>query len=125
MNVSGQLHAPAALAPGKELPVTHSTGSWLRFKAGMHVAEMRTQIHWLSSPQSVIIPTELPRHPTYIEYKRFIRDRESVCNQLLVLRIKNGTGISFRNYFTIHIRLLCEVRNKILDPSSVFGVVVQ
>jgi hypothetical protein len=29
MEVSGQLHAPAALPPGKELPGTHWIGGWV------------------------------------------------------------------------------------------------
>jgi len=31
--VSGQLHAPAALPPGKEPPVTHWIGGWVDLRA--------------------------------------------------------------------------------------------
>jgi len=34
MEVSGQLHAPAALLPGKKTPGTHRTGGWVRPRRG-------------------------------------------------------------------------------------------
>jgi len=33
MEVSGQLHAPAALLPGKKTPGTHRTGGWVNPRA--------------------------------------------------------------------------------------------
>jgi hypothetical protein len=37
MEVSGQHRAPAALAPGKELPGTHWIGGWVGPTAGLVV----------------------------------------------------------------------------------------
>jgi hypothetical protein len=37
MEVSGQLHAPAALTPGKEPPGTHYIGGWVGPRAGFDV----------------------------------------------------------------------------------------
>jgi hypothetical protein len=35
MEVSGQLHAPAALTPGKEPPRSHWIGGWVGPRAGL------------------------------------------------------------------------------------------
>jgi len=35
MEVSGQLHAPTALAPRERAPVTHSIGGWMGPRAGL------------------------------------------------------------------------------------------
>jgi hypothetical protein len=40
--VSGQLHAPAALPPGKEPPGTHWIGGWMAPRAGLENLEKRT-----------------------------------------------------------------------------------
>jgi hypothetical protein len=37
--VSGQLHAPAALPPGKEPPSTHGIGDWVGPRAGLDDVE--------------------------------------------------------------------------------------
>jgi hypothetical protein len=39
--VSGQLHAPAALPPGKITPGIHRTGGWVGPKAGLDEVEER------------------------------------------------------------------------------------
>jgi hypothetical protein len=39
--VSGQLHAPAALPPGKESPGTHCIGGWVELSAGLDDMEKR------------------------------------------------------------------------------------
>jgi len=41
MEVSGQLHAPAALLPGKEPPGTHWIGGWLGLRAGLDAVVKR------------------------------------------------------------------------------------
>jgi len=41
MEVNGQLHAPAALAPGKA-PVTQSTGGWVGPRAGLDAMKRKT-----------------------------------------------------------------------------------
>jgi hypothetical protein len=35
MEVSGQIHDPASLAPGKEVPGTHCAGGWVGPTAGL------------------------------------------------------------------------------------------
>jgi len=46
MEVSGQLHTPAVLPPGKEPPETHCIGVWLDPKAGLDtVAERKSPLH--------------------------------------------------------------------------------
>jgi hypothetical protein len=39
MEVSGQLHGPVALLPGKEYPVTHWIGSWVDTRDGFDTLE--------------------------------------------------------------------------------------
>jgi hypothetical protein len=39
--MSDQLHAPAALPPGKEPPVTHWTGGWVNPRTGLDDVDMR------------------------------------------------------------------------------------
>jgi hypothetical protein len=41
MEVSGQLHAPAALPPGKEPPGAHWIGGWVDLRAGLDDLEKR------------------------------------------------------------------------------------
>jgi hypothetical protein len=41
LEVSGQLHAPAALPPGKEPPGTHWIGGWLCPRTGLDEVEVR------------------------------------------------------------------------------------
>jgi hypothetical protein len=55
MGVSGQRQAPAALCPGERTPVTHCTGGWVGFRAGLDT-ETRGKI--LSS-----LPGIEPRSP--------------------------------------------------------------
>jgi hypothetical protein len=38
---SGQLHAPAALHPGKRAPGTHWTGGWVGPRAGLDAVDKR------------------------------------------------------------------------------------
>jgi hypothetical protein len=40
-HVSGQLHAPAALPPGKRAPGTHCIGGWVDSRAGLDDVENR------------------------------------------------------------------------------------
>jgi hypothetical protein len=70
LEVNVQLHAPVALLPGKEPPVSHWIGGWVGSKAGLDDVERRkffilprlgTAISRLSSPQPVAIPTTLSR----------------------------------------------------------------
>jgi len=68
MGVSGQLHASAALYPGKKTPCTHSTGGLVGPRSGLDT-EVRGKILCLglgskpdrrsSSPESDTILTEL------------------------------------------------------------------
>jgi len=44
MEVNGQLHAPAALDPRKELPVPIGLGGWLDTTVGLDVVEMRKNL---------------------------------------------------------------------------------
>jgi hypothetical protein len=41
MEVSGELHAPAALPPGKEPPGTYCVGGWVNPRAGLDHLERR------------------------------------------------------------------------------------
>jgi hypothetical protein len=41
MEVSGQLHAPAALPPGERAPGTHSIGGWVGPTTGLDDVEKR------------------------------------------------------------------------------------
>ena len=50
MEVSGQLHAPAALPPGKNL-ITHWIGSWVGPSAGMDVKEKEELPYLYRDPQ--------------------------------------------------------------------------
>jgi hypothetical protein len=45
MEVSGQLHAPAALPPGKESPGIHWIGGWVGPRAGLDATEKREALH--------------------------------------------------------------------------------
>jgi hypothetical protein len=45
MEVIGQLHAPAALPSGKELPVTYCIGGWVGPRAGLDAVEKREILH--------------------------------------------------------------------------------
>jgi hypothetical protein len=64
MRVSGQLHVPAALPPGKR-PGTHCIGGWVGPRAGLGGCEKyrphRDSIPGLFSPYRVAIPTTLSR----------------------------------------------------------------
>jgi hypothetical protein len=42
LEVSGQLHAPAALTHGKTAPSTHWTGGWVGPRTGLHDMEKKT-----------------------------------------------------------------------------------
>jgi hypothetical protein len=44
MEVSGELHAPAALPPGERTFFTHSTGGWIGPKTGMDIMENRNNL---------------------------------------------------------------------------------
>jgi hypothetical protein len=46
MEVSGQLHAPATLLPGKEPPGTHWIGGWVGPRAGLDMVEKRKFSIW-------------------------------------------------------------------------------
>jgi hypothetical protein len=68
MEVSGRLHAPAALPPGKEPPVTHLIGSWEGRRAGLDtVVKRKLPIPCRDSNPQIIQPvahryiTELSR----------------------------------------------------------------
>jgi hypothetical protein len=50
MRVGGQLHAPAALPPGKR-PDTHCIGGWLGLRAGLDGCG-KPRPHW-NSPRTV------------------------------------------------------------------------
>jgi hypothetical protein len=41
MEVSGQLHAPAALPPRERTPGTHSIGGWMGLRAGLDTVVKR------------------------------------------------------------------------------------
>lgn len=65
MEVSGQLHALAALPPGNN-PDTHWIGVWVGPKASLDVLQKSLLACWdwnpgLSNLYPVNIPTELPR----------------------------------------------------------------
>jgi len=45
MEVSGQLHAPAALLPRKESPGTHWIGGWVGPRAGILTVTYPSQDH--------------------------------------------------------------------------------
>jgi hypothetical protein len=67
--MSDQLHAPAALPPGKEPPGTHWTWGWVDPRAGLDEKKIIdpsgtwTPTRRSSSPYPVAIPTELSRLP--------------------------------------------------------------
>jgi hypothetical protein len=44
MEVSGQIHAPAALPPGKEHAGKHLIGGWVGLRAGLGAVECRKKI---------------------------------------------------------------------------------
>jgi hypothetical protein len=44
MQVSGQLHVPASLPPGKKKPRTHLIRGWVSPKAGLGVAVEQTNL---------------------------------------------------------------------------------
>jgi hypothetical protein len=70
MEVSSQLHVPAALPQGKQLPGTDCVGGWLGPRTGMDVVDERNisslppgiESRFLGRPADsvVAIPTELP-----------------------------------------------------------------
>jgi hypothetical protein len=45
MEVSGQLHAPAALPPGERAPGTHWIRCWVSPRVGLDVVEERKILH--------------------------------------------------------------------------------
>jgi hypothetical protein len=47
MDVSGQLHASAALTPRKELPGTHCIGGWVGSRRGLDTVEKREILYCL------------------------------------------------------------------------------
>jgi hypothetical protein len=51
---SGQLHAPAALSPGKEPPGTHGIGRWVDVRAGLDDLE---KIKFLTLPGLELRPS--------------------------------------------------------------------
>jgi hypothetical protein len=57
--VSGQLHAPAALPPGKEPPGTHWIGGWVDLRAGLNEMEKRK---FLTLPGLELRPLGRPAH---------------------------------------------------------------
>ena len=52
MGVSGQLHAPAALPPGKR-PGTYCTGGWVDPRAGLDGCE-KSRLHRDSIPEPLV-----------------------------------------------------------------------
>jgi hypothetical protein len=52
MEVNGQLHAPAALPPGKEPPGTHCIGGWVGPRAGLDAVVRRkiSSPYWDTNP---------------------------------------------------------------------------
>jgi hypothetical protein len=66
--MSGQLHAPAAIPPGKEPSVPNETGSWLGPTTSLHnehkllpLPDIKPQFLGYRACSTTIIPTELPR----------------------------------------------------------------
>ena len=65
MKVGGQLHAPAAIPPGKR-PGTHCIEGWVGFRAGLDGCEKSlrypgtqgTKLHFKFDPQSVLTLTD-------------------------------------------------------------------
>jgi hypothetical protein len=45
MEVSGQLHVPAALPPGEKAPGTHWIGGWVGPSVGLDAVEKRKILH--------------------------------------------------------------------------------
>jgi hypothetical protein len=54
--VSGQLHAPAALPSGKEIPFTHWIGGWVgpRIVLDAEVKRKSREVKWLMHVSSVV-----------------------------------------------------------------------
>jgi hypothetical protein len=49
MEVSGQLHARDALAPGERAPSIHWVRGWVGPTAGLYTVEKRKILHWQES----------------------------------------------------------------------------
>jgi hypothetical protein len=53
MDVSGQLHTPAALNPGEGVPGTHRIGTWVGPRASLDAVEKRKFLHCRELSQSI------------------------------------------------------------------------
>jgi hypothetical protein len=64
MGVSGQLHAPTALPPGKEPAGTHWIGGWVGPRAVLDVVVKRKipSPHRESNPRTLIVQTVAQRY---------------------------------------------------------------
>jgi hypothetical protein len=69
MEVSGQLHAQAALCPGKRAPSTHWIGGWVGPRTGLDTVVKRNSKPPLRLEPTIIQPAVAQRYAT--ELSRF------------------------------------------------------
>jgi hypothetical protein len=85
MEVSGELHAPAALAPGEDQPGTHWIGGWVGNRASPDTVVKRK----IPSPRRysnpLIMQPVAQRHTT--ELSRFLPEDGSTANSWNVVYI--------------------------------------
>jgi hypothetical protein len=75
--VSGQLHAPSALPPGKEPPRTHWLGGWVSPRAGLHDVEWRKI---LTLPGLELLPLGRPAGSQLLYRQRHRIARSHILN---------------------------------------------
>jgi hypothetical protein len=83
MEVSGQLHAPAALPPGKEPPVPIEKGGWVGPRVGLDAVKRKILHCRESNPGRPARSPSLYRLPAYFPYFEKVQvglcDHHAVC----------------------------------------------
>jgi hypothetical protein len=113
--VSGQLHAPAALPPGKEPPGTHWIRGWVDPRAGLDDVEKRK---FLTLPGPLDLSAVQPVASRYTDYAVPAQISTYLSTDIILTTIVSDQLVAMKAYIFTHLIFYTNIWLPIMAPLS-------